>query len=352
MLDERTPEQLQEDWVGRLQPMRPVWEDELSADTVQHITVAVPVEEPLASVPLPLDVPQHPPQQQQRGHVRRRHAGRRPLWKRFAIGLAAVVGLMTAVTLVLPPLDLLVLGVDARPGEGYVTRTDSIMMLSVQPRRARLNLLSLPRDLFINVPGYNASQRINTINLLGEMDELGSGPDLLADSIEGSFGIGPDRYVRMNFNAFVQMVDAVGGLRINVPKAIVDYQYPTENYGTMTVRFEPGWQRMNGETALIYARTRHADDDYGRAERQQQVVTALARKLANPLNWIPAGVAVSRNVDTNMNPIEMGLYAPAVMVGSLNMNRLVVNRDYILPGAQGAVPDYEKLGPWLDGRFD
>jgi LCP family protein required for cell wall assembly len=268
------------------------------------------------------------------------------------MGMAALVGLMMVVTLILPPLDLLVLGVDARSGEGYVTRTDSIMVLGIQPRLARLNLLSLPRDLFINVPGYSASQRINTINMLGEQVEAGSGPDLLADSIEGSFGIAPDRYVRLNFDAFVQVVDAVGGVRINVPKAIVDYQYPTENYGTMTVRFEPGWQHMNGETALIYARTRHADDDYGRAERQQQVMTALARKLANPLTWIPSGIAVSRNVDTNMNPIEMGLYAPAVMVGSLNMNRLVVNRDYVLPGAQGAVPNYEKLGPWLDGRFD
>jgi LCP family protein required for cell wall assembly len=336
-VDERTPEQRQEDWVGRMQPMYPVQEEGQTGEAVQPVL-------PVEKKPGPPRLPQA---------VRQRQRGRFPrLLRRVGVGVAVAVGLMAAITLVLPPLDLLVLGVDARPGEGYVTRTDSIMVLGVQPRRARLNLLSLPRDLFINVPGYSASQRINTINVLGEMDEAGTGPDLLAASIEQSFGVGPDRYVRLNFDAFVGVVDAVGGLRINVPKAIVDYQYPTADYGTMTVRFEAGWQRMDGETALIYARTRHADDDYGRAERQQQVVTALARKLANPINWVPAGVAVSRNVDTNMNPIEMGLYAPAVMVGSLNMQRLVVNRDYILPGAQGAVPNYEKLGPWLDGRFD
>lgn len=343
--DERTPEQRQEDWVGRLQPMYAV--DETEDVMAEAVPAVLPAEDKPGSVPFPLDAPRLP-----RRHVRRSRPWRRGLLRRVGVGLAAVVAAMTVVTLVLPPLDLLVLGLDARPGEGYVTRTDVIMVVGVQPRRARLNVLSLPRDLFISVPGYSATQRINTINVLGEVNAPGSGPDLLAASIAQSFGIAPDRYVRLNFGAFVAVVDAVGGVRVNVPRAIVDYQYPTDNYGTMTVRFEPGWQRMDGETALIYARTRHADDDYGRAERQQQVFTALARKLANPLNWVPAGVAIARNVDTNMNPVEMGLYAPAVMVGSLNVQRLVVDRDYILPGAQGAVPNYEKLGPWLDGRFD
>src|SRR5690606_16210897 len=112
-----------------------------------------------------------------------------------------------------------------------------------------------PRDLFINVPNYGM-QRINTINVLAELDAIGSGPSLLAQSIENNFGIGVDNYVRLDFHAFVALVDAVGGLNIEVPYNLIDYDFPTEDYGTMEVRFEQGWQHMDGERALIYARTR------------------------------------------------------------------------------------------------
>ena len=280
-----------------------------------------------------------------------------PRWRRV-LALVVVLplvtcigGLLVYVVIPPPPVDILVLGVDARPGEGYVTRTDTVMLLGVQPRRLRVNLLSIPRDLFINVPGYG-SQRINTVNMLGEIQAAGYGPELLSAGIEASFGITPDRYARVNFDAFVQLVDAVGGVTVDVPKRIVDYQYPTANYSTITVTFEPGKQHMDGETALIYARTRHADDDYGRAARQQQVLSALTRKLANPLNWVPAGYVISQNVDTNIGILDMVGYAPPVLVGGGYTNRLVIDRDHIKPGASGAIPDYDKLAPWLAPRFD
>src|SRR5690606_14084290 len=140
-------------------------------------------------------------------------------------------------------------------------------------------------DVFIRVPNYRDSQRINTINALGESTEAGTGADLLRESIALSFDVTPTHYVRLDFDAFRQMIDAVGGVTIDVPYAIVDNAFPTADYGTQTVRFEAGQQHMDGETALIYARTRHQDDDYRRAERQQQVLSALARRAANPLRW-------------------------------------------------------------------
>lgn len=372
--DYRTAEERQEDWEGRLQPVQAITDDMLDglAATVKAQAVEMPPPETLNTQPPvphpavsmepvttqiavpptiapPIKRPTRPIRPTR--STRQRRTRTHPSWQRWVRRLGAAVAIWMGLSLLMPPLDLLILGVDARQGEGYVTRTDSIMLLGVQPRRLRVNLLSIPRDLFITVPGYGA-QRINTVNVLGELDERGSGPHLLSDAIHTSFGVRPDRYMRLNFTAFEALVNAVGGLHINVPKRIVDYQYPTENYGTMTIQFDPGWQHMDGETALIYARTRHADDDYGRAERQQQVLSALSHKLANPLNWGPAFVAVNRNVDTNMNPIEMTLYAPTTLIGVTHINRLVIDRDYILPGAQGAIPNYDKLAEWIDPRFN
>lgn len=351
--DYRTPDQRREDFEGRLQPMRPITDEDLAASP--HPTLTVGDDTTRIATPV-IDLPQTPVHQR---------PSRRPMatpvtppaliikprarrWQRWlSIAVAVWVGL----SFLMPPLDLLILGVDARSGEGYATRTDSIMVLGVQPRLFRVSLLSIPRDLFVNVPLYGA-RRVNTVNLLGELEEEGTGPALLRDALDETFGFRTDRYVRLNFTAFEALVDSVGGLRINVPKPIVDYQYPTENYGTMTVRFDAGWQHMDGETALIYARTRHADDDYGRAERQQQVVQALALKMLNPFNTASAFVAVNRHVDTNMNPLEMVLYAPSSLFGMVRFNRLVIDRDTILPGAQGAIPNLEKLSPWIDPRFN
>lgn len=278
-------------------------------------------------------------------------------------GIAILVGVplfvlsLCALTLVIyvlfppAPMDILVLGVDAREGEGYVTRTDSIMLVGVQPAKRDVNLLSIPRDLFISVPEYGR-QRINTINVLGEMDNPGSGPDLLKQSVDLSFGIRPERYARLNFQAFEDLIDAVGGVTIDVDRAITDYSYPTEDFGTMVVEFEVGRQHMDGETALIYARTRHSDDDYFRAGRQQQVVSAFTRKLTNPLVWPAVLDVLLSNVDTDLNLFDLIAIAPAVLMDSGGIDRLVITREYIRPIEGGAAPDYELLNPWLEGRFD
>ena len=98
--------------------------------------------------------------------------------------------------------------------------------------------------------------------------------------------------------------------------------------------------------------TRHADDDYQRAERQQLVVTALARKLVNPLNWPSAWYVIQQYTETNLNPINMFWLIPPVIFGSFDMNRQVIDRDYILPGDGYSVPNYEALAPFITENFD
>ena len=262
-------------------------------------------------------------------------------------------GMALVVYLVFPPapLDVLIMGVDARSGEGYLTRTDSIMLLGVNPSRLQVSLLSIPRDLFIDVPGYGL-QRINTVNVLGEQDAAGTGPSLLASAISNDFGIGVDRYARLNFDAFVQLVDAVGGISIDVPRAIVDYEYPTPDGGTMVVQFDPGAQAMDGARALMYARTRHADDDYARAARQQQVILALSSRLINPVYWPAAINILTRSVDTNMMLGDFLSLAPTLLVNAGRFDQLVVDRSLIASRDGVAVPNFAALQPWIEDRFD
>lgn len=270
------------------------------------------------------------------------------------IAPAFLCGLMLLVYLVLPPArtDILIVGVDSRAGEGWQTRADSIMLAGVDPARLRVSLLSVPRDLSFEAPGYGW-QRINVVHALGEMEEPGGGPRLLAETLASGFGVVPDRFVRLNFDGFVKLIDAVGGLTIDVERRIEDFNYPTDDYGVQTVRFEAGVQHMDGARALMYARTRYADDDYRRAERQQQVVSALFGKLVNPLYWGPALVTLNQAVDTNLTLWDLIMLAPSVLVNRGQFDTLVIDRDYITANAQGAaVPDYARLETWIRERFD
>lgn len=269
----------------------------------------------------------------------------------FACGLFACGFSLVAYVIVPPdPINVLVIGVDARNGEGLVTRTDSVMLVGIKPQGFHASLLSIPRDLFINAPGYGL-QRVNIINVLGEAERAGGGPDLLKESLALNFGVQVDHYVRLDFTAFEALIDAVGGVTIDVDRRIVDYAYPTDDFGVETVIFEIGKQHMDGETALKYARTRHSDDDYFRAHRQQQVLSAFTRKLANPFH-IPAVIsALLSHVDTDLSPFDLLKMTPVILVNAGGFDRLVIDRDYIVPVDGGVSPDYLKLAPWIDERF-
>ena len=262
-----------------------------------------------------------------------------------------IVSLIIYIILPFPHTDILVLGVDSREGDGWATRADSIMLVGIDPNRLQVTMMSIPRDLSISVPDYGL-QRINTVNMLGETDAPGAGPALMKAGIKESFGVDAERYVRLDFNGFIRLIDAVGGVTINVERPIIDYNYPTANNGVMMVQFDPGLQEMNGERALIYARTRYADDDYRRAERQQQVVTALMNKLINPMHWPAVIGVVYQSVDTDLNLWDLLTLAPPVILKA-GGERLVIDRDYITGSAEGAaIPDYEKIAPWLEAYFD
>lgn len=319
--------------------------------TQPHVTE--PTQQHVQPVPSPASNPPHVVKNPQRRG--RRRGCLMFVFVTFLVSTLMCVASFALYTVFPPaPIDVLILGVDARPDEpqANLTRTDSIMLAGIHPANMQVSLMSIPRDAFIRVPNYGL-QRINAVNVLGEMEEEGRGRELLAESIAFNFEIQPDRYVMLNFQAFTALVDAVGGVEIEVEKVIVDYAYPTEDYGTRELRFDPGLQRMDGETALAYARTRHADNDYYRAGRQQQVVEALARKLLNPINWPAAMAVIAANVQTDLSPIDLLQMVPPVLVSGGNFEQLVINQDYLLRNGDGtASPYYDKIAEWTEGRFD
>ena len=175
--------------------------------------------------------------------------------------------------------NILLLGSDRRPGESWQTRSDAIIVVRVDPVRQRVALLSFPRDLIVNIPGYGYG-RINAATVYGDLyPQLGGGSELARETVSELLDLTIHHVVRIDFTAFTTAIDAIGGIDIVVEKELYDPRYPTMDYGYMVAHFLPGPQRMDGETALIYSRLRHVDSDYHRARRQQQVIQAIMQRV-------------------------------------------------------------------------
>ncbi|MBI3760334.1 MAG: LCP family protein, partial [Chloroflexi bacterium] len=145
----------------------------------------------------------------------------------------------------------------------------------------------------------------------GEVDKLpGGGPGYLETVISSTFNLRIDRFAVINFGAFENAVDTIGGIDVDVPKAIHDTRYPAGDGVTMVVDIPAGPVHMDGATALIYARTRHQDGDFARMRRQQQVLMAIRDKLLSPeaLPYLPAlAEALYNTVYTDLTLDDMGL---------------------------------------------
>lgn len=182
---------------------------------------------------------------------------------------------------VVPPagdaITVLLLGGDQRPGDTYPARTDSIIVAHIDPTRQRVALLSLPRDLIVEIPGY-AWDRINAAHVYGELYGS-SGVDVARSTVSKLLGIPIDYVVTVNFQGFIGAVDALGGVTIDVERELYDPHYPTMDYGYMVAHFLPGEQHMDGSAALIYSRMRHMDSDFERMRRQQAVVRAMLSQV-------------------------------------------------------------------------
>ncbi|MEA2683267.1 MAG: polyisoprenyl-teichoic acid--peptidoglycan teichoic acid transferase [Chloroflexota bacterium] len=216
---------------------------------------------------------------------------------------------------------------------GYLT--DSIMVVSIQGPD-RVALTSVPRDTYVNVAAFSTggtyAGKINAAfeipmskgafgPLLPAYDTGFSGAGALASKVVGDYlGITIDYFTAVDFSAFKTVVDAVGGIDVVNPYVLDDYQYPAGESGGYThIHFNAGPLHLNGDQALIYVRERHADNDFGRSRRQQQVIAAIKDKAVSigaAANVLTLLDAVQNNVHTNMTPNDIKVFAG--IAGQLN----------------------------------
>jgi LCP family protein required for cell wall assembly len=279
----------------------------------------------------------------------------------LALALVICLGGMLAYGLLLipSPTNILILGIDRRPGEGNVVRTDTILLLHADPGGRRLVLLSIPRDLWVTIPG-RGEERINTAHIYGELEAPGSGPSRVAETVSYNFGVPVHHTLRLDFDAFRQVIDAAGGIEIDVPAPIIDDAYPTDDYGTMRIEIPAGPQHMDGETALQYARSRHGSSDFDRATRQQQIFVALMKKLTSPsglLRALRVYRAFQNAVETDLGFRDMARLALAWQrAGGEGVERIVIDRTLTTPfqipqGAVVLLPHWDLIRPLVQARF-
>ncbi len=184
-------------------------------------------------------------------------------------------------------VNLLLLGIDQRESrEGY-WRTDSMIIMTIDPQEKSVGLISVPRDLWVPIWGYDIQNRINTAHYYGDVYNYpGGGPALARDTAAYNLGIPIHHYVRLNFTAFEKLIDEIGGIDIYAEKAINDPSYPDEGTGYDPFYLSAGQHHLDGKTALKYARSRHGTGDFDRAKRQQEVILA-ARDQVVKLDQLP-----------------------------------------------------------------
>lgn len=203
-------------------------------------------------------------------------------------------------------LTLVILGTDRRPDD-RIWRTDTVMIATVDWAAGRAGLLSVPRDLWVTIPGHGPG-RINTADYLGQAAGLPDG-ELVKDTLAMNLGLRPDRFVRIDLQGFVRIVDTLGGLDLVVDCPVHDYFTDDRRLGGReAIDLEPGVHHVDGATALRYARSRHGSSDFARARRQQRVLRAVQAAIRRQRLWdnVPAlWSAVAAHVHTDLAPLEI-----------------------------------------------
>jgi LCP family protein required for cell wall assembly len=247
-------------------------------------------------------------------------------------------------------VNVLVLGVDERPQEDPPFRSDTMILTGFNPTRREVAVMSIPRDLWITLPDGNPN-RINTAHFFG-------GPEWAKETVRSNFGVPLAYYVRLNFDGFVSIIDAMGGVPIDVPERLYDENYPTADYGVTTIDIPAGEQVMDGATALIYARSRYSTSDFDRGRRQQEIIAAIQRQLLNPSTWgrYPAVFAAAQSAITTDIPQGEWPALTLILLRS-EVHRVAIEhedtQDFVTDvGAQVLLPVWEAINPKLARYFE
>jgi polyisoprenyl-teichoic acid--peptidoglycan teichoic acid transferase len=213
-------------------------------------------------------------------------------------------------------------------------RTDTLLAMDINPATHHINMLSVPRDLWVNVPGSSLSNE-----KLADAYAIG-GAKLAAYTLERDLGIPVDYTVAMTFRGFMHLIDAMGGVDVNVPQELKDPTYPClVGFDYCPIDIKPGLQHMTGATALEFVRERHAfaQQDLARVKDQQAFSDAVKRTLVSPATWPRYGAvlrALEGNVITNV-PLndfpEMGVQFLLARQNNVNHSYINIQNGMVTP---------------------
>lgn len=232
---------------------------------------------------------------------------------------------------------IIIAGLDRREDQSNEpVRTDSLMLVSIDPANESIGLLSIPRDLWVEIPGQEDRDRINRAYFLGEVRGAGGGPRLLQQTVSSNLGMRAHNYVLVDFKVLVDLVDLLGGIEVAIDYTINDERYPDKNYGYDPFYLAPGTHILDGEDALRFARTRHGNNDVLRAGRQQQVIGGIRERVLS-INFlqliaqVPALLAsLSENLQTGLDIqqiVQLAFFAKDVEADNIKMR--VMNFEYL-----------------------
>ncbi|MCB0047510.1 MAG: LCP family protein [Caldilineaceae bacterium] len=262
---------------------------------------------------------------------------------------------------VAPPYDetvnILILGADREPGVAN-WRTDVMMLVALDLKRGEAGVISFPRDIYLEEIPNHQPNRMNVVDYLGETDEAGGGPELLGAIIEEKMGIPVDHYVRFDFSSFQEVVDALGGVDVEVDCPFTGY---LRDYGGY-LKLEPGMHHLNGDQALIYVRDRAlSGGDLDRARRQQRFVWSVRNQLVSKemIRRLPALYsALSDSVETDLGLINtMRIARAGLDMGPDDIHGFVIAPPDMLTegwrnGMSIFIADWDLIGDQATQLFD
>jgi LCP family protein required for cell wall assembly len=241
--------------------------------------------------------------------------------------------------------NILLLGTDDSPERGAVGRTDTIILTTIVPLQPYVGMLSIPRDLWVNIPGVG-EQRINTAYFFAEANQPGSGPRAATQTIRENFDISVRYYVLIHMTGLISAVDSLGGVEIQLNES--------------TGGYPAGTHQLNGQEALAFVRDRSSSDDFSRMRRGQILIFAVIGKMFQPASWrdLPALVySLFQVIDTNIPIWQLPRLLFALVRAPLfGVDSQTITRDMVTPfqtsgGAQVLAPNWEAIRPLLEDMF-
>jgi len=217
-------------------------------------------------------------------------------------------------------VSILFVGVDDSENRGQGSensRSDALILATLNNKTKTIKMLSIPRDSYVYIPSVNHKDKITHAHAYG-------GTISTIDTVEQLLDVPIDYYVRMNFNAFIDVVDALGGIEADVPYTL----HEKDEFDRNSINLKPGLQHLNGSQALALARTRKQDNDIERGKRQQEILSAIMNKVSSVgsiTKYDDVIRALGDNMKTNMTFSEMKSFLSYLTQGMPRIDSLTLD---------------------------